>query len=194
MLHVLAKNWWAVALRGACAVIFGLLAFAWPGVTLGALVLLWGAYAFADGIFAIVSAFSGSSGEPWWVLALEGVVGLGAAAAAFFYPGLTTLVLLYIIAAWAIVTGVLEIVVAIRLRKEIEGEFWLALAGLASLGFGFLLIARPLGGALAVVWLIGAYAIAFGVMLIALGFRLKGHKGHMDRSTGVAATPATRRA
>jgi uncharacterized membrane protein HdeD (DUF308 family) len=179
MLHVLARNWWAVALRGLFAVLFGLVAFAWPGVTLGALVLLWGAYAFVDGILAIVSAFSGASGQPWWMLALEGIVGLGAAAAAIFYPGVTALVLLYVIAAWAIVTGVFEIAAAIRLRKEIEGELWLALAGLASVAFGVLLVARPGAGAVSVVWIIGAYAFVFGVMLIALGFRLKAHKDHL---------------
>jgi uncharacterized membrane protein HdeD (DUF308 family) len=176
MLQVLARNWWVVVLRGLCGVLFGLVAFAWPGVTLGALVLLWGAYALADGVLAIASAFSGSSGQPWWVLALEGIAGLGAAAATFFYPGLTALVLLYVIAAWAILTGVFEIAAAIRLRKEIEGEFWLALAGLASVAFGVLLVVRPGAGALSVVWIIGAYALLFGAMLIVLGFRLKGFK------------------
>ena len=181
MLQVLARNWWVVALRGLCGVLFGLMAFAWPGLTLGALVFLWGAYALADGILAIVSAFSGASGQPWWVLALEGMAGLGAAAASFFYPGLTALVLLYVIAAWAILTGLFEIAAAIRLRKEIEGELWLALAGLASVAFGVLLLVRPGAGALSVVWIIGAYALLFGVMLIVLGFRLKGFK---DRPRG----------
>ena len=177
LLEALARYWWAVALRGLFAVIFGVVAFAWPGVTLGALILLYGVYALADGVFAIVAAFSGKTGQPWWVLALEGLVGLGAAAAAFFYPGLTALALLYLIAAWAILTGLLEIAAAIRLRKEIEGEWLLALSGLASVALGVLLVARPAGGALALVWLIGAYAIAFGVLLLVLGFRLKGLKG-----------------
>ena len=107
------------------------------------------------------------------MLGLEGLVGLGAAAVAFFYPGVTALVLLYMIAAWAIVTGIFEIVAAIQLRKEIEGEFWLALAGVASLVFGVILIARPAVGALAVTWMIGLYAVAFGALLIAVGFRVK---------------------
>jgi uncharacterized membrane protein HdeD (DUF308 family) len=174
MLRLMARNWWVIVLRGVCAILFGVLAWTWPGVTLGALVLLWGAYAFIDGVLALVSAFSGASGQPWWVLALEGLVGLGAAAAAVMYPGITALVLLYMIAAWAIVTGVFEIAAAIRLRKEIEGEVWLGLAGLASVLFGLLLVAQPGTGALAVVWIIGTYAILFGTLLVALGFRLKG--------------------
>jgi len=176
MVFLMAKNWWAVALRGVCAILFGVLAWALPAAALGGLVLLWGAYAFADGVLAIVGAFSGASGRPWWVLALEGLVGLGAAAVTFFNPALTAIALLYLIAAWAIATGVLEIAAAIRLRKQIEGEFWLGLAGLASIAFGGLLMARPGAGALAVVWIIGAYAIVFGVMLVALGIRLKGLK------------------
>jgi uncharacterized membrane protein HdeD (DUF308 family) len=128
MLQLMAKNWWAVVLRGVFAILFGVLAWTLPGVTLGALVLLWGAYAFVDGILALVAAFSGAAGRPWWVLALEGIVGLGAAAATVLYPGITAIVLLYLIAAWAMVTGIFEIAAAIRLRKEIEGEFWLGLA------------------------------------------------------------------
>ncbi len=173
MLRDVARNWWLLVLRGACAILFGIFAWTWPGVTLGTLVLLWGAYAFADGVLALVAAGSGRTETPWWVLILEGVVSLAAAAAAVFYPGLTAVVLLYVIAAWAIVTGALEVAAAIRLRKEIEGEFWLGLAGVASLVFGFLLIARPAVGALAVVWLIGLYAITFGILLVVLGFRVK---------------------
>src|SRR5262245_39565865 len=170
-----------VVLRGACAILFGVLAFTWPGVTLGALVLLYGAYAFADGVLAFAAAISGSVGKPWWVLLLEGVVSIAAAGAAVFYPGLTAIVLLYVIAAWAIVKGVFQITAAIQLRKEIEGEVWLGLAGLASLFFGVVPFARPGPGALAVVWIIGAYAIAFGVLLVALGFRLKALKARLER-------------
>ena len=173
MLGMLARNWWMIVLRGVFSIAFGVLAWTWPGITLGVLVLLWGAYAFADGVLALGAAVSGASGKPWWMLTLEGLVGLGAAAVAFFYPGVTALVLLYMIAAWAIVTGIFEIVAAIQLRKEIEGEFWLALAGVASLVFGAILIARPAVGALAVTWMIGLYAVAFGALLIAVGFRVK---------------------
>jgi uncharacterized membrane protein HdeD (DUF308 family) len=187
MLSLIARNWWAVVLRGVLAILFGAIAWMWPGVTMGVLVLMWGAYCFADGVLAIYSAFSGASGQPWWVLALEGVIGLGAAAVAFLYPGLTAVTLVYLIAAWAIATGILEIVAAIRLRAEIKGEFWLGLAGLASVAFGLLLIAQPGVGILAVVWMIGAYAFLFGLMLIALGFHLRRLKGVGDRVAHVAA-------
>jgi len=182
MLRFIARNWWMLVLRGACAILFGVLAFTWPGVTLGALVLLWGVYAFADGILAFAAAFSGAAGTPWWVLILEGLVSIAAAAAAVLYPGITAIVLLYVIAAWAIVTGVFEIAAAIQLRKEIEGEIWLGLAGLASIFFGLALFARPGAGALAVVWIIGAYAIVFGALLVALGFRVKALKAQFATS------------
>jgi uncharacterized membrane protein HdeD (DUF308 family) len=187
MLSLIARNWWAVVLRGVMAILFGVLAWTWPGVTMGALILMWGAYCFADGVLAIVSAVSGSSGQPWWVLALEGGIGLGAAAVAFLYPGLTAIALVYLISAWAIATGILEIAAAIRLRAEIKGEFWLALAGLASVAFGLLLLAQPGVGVLAIVWMIGAYAFLFGVILIALGFHLRRFKGLGDRVARVAA-------
>jgi uncharacterized membrane protein HdeD (DUF308 family) len=174
MLSLITKNWWMVVLRGVFAILFGLMAWTWPGVTLGVLVTIWGIYAFADGILALAAAFSGATGRPWWTLLLEGLVCLGAAGVAFFEPGVTALVLLYIIAWWAIVTGVLEIVAAVQLRKEIEGEFWLGLAGLGSVLFGLFLMIRPGEGALAVTWVIGVYAVLFGVFLVALGFRLKG--------------------
>src|SRR5262245_53082758 len=157
LLQVLARNWWAIELRGVCAILFGLMAWLWPGVTLGALVFLWGVYALADGGLAFAAAFSGSTGTPWWALALIGIVSFGAAGAAFFYPGLTALGLLYVIAFWAIVTGGLAIVAAIELRRLINGELWLALAGIVSIVFGVILIARPGVGALAVTWMIGAY-------------------------------------
>ena len=173
MLHLITRNWWMLVLRGVCAILFGLLAFTRPGLTLGALILLWGIYAFIDGILAFTAAFSGATGTPWWVLTLEGLVGVAAAAAAFLIPGITALVLLYIIAAWAIVKGLFEIAAAIQLRKEIDNEAWLGLAGLASVFLGVVLFARPGVGVLAVVWLIGMYAILFGVLLVALGFRVR---------------------
>jgi uncharacterized membrane protein HdeD (DUF308 family) len=175
MVMTLARNWKLLALRGLCAIIFGILAFVWPGVTLGVLVLLYGAYALIDGVLAIVAALSKrqESGLPWWALLLEGLLGIAAGIVAFVWPGITALFLLFLIAGWAIVTGVFEIIAAIRLRKEIEGELWLALSGALSIIFGLLLIVRPGAGALTVVWLIGAYAIFFGIFLLALAFRLK---------------------
>jgi uncharacterized membrane protein HdeD (DUF308 family) len=179
LLERLSKNWWTVVLRGVFAILFGVIALARPGITLSVFVLLFGVFAIADGIFALAAAFSGGSGRPWWALVLKGIVSFAAAAVAFLLPGITALALLWVIAFWAIVTGVMEIMVAIRLRKEIQGEFFLALGGLVSILFGAFLIARPGEGALAVTWLIGAYAIFFGVMLLALGFRLKGLRGRL---------------
>jgi uncharacterized membrane protein HdeD (DUF308 family) len=171
----LARNWWALALRGVFAVIFGVIAFAWPGITLAALVILYGAYAMADGIFAIAAAITGRPERaPWWALLLEGVLGIAVGIMTFAWPGITALVLLYLIAGWAMATGVLEIAAAIRLRREIRGEWMLALGGVLSIIFGILLVINPGAGALAVIWLIGGYAIVFGSLMIALGFRLRG--------------------
>lgn len=174
LLEALSKNWWAVALRGVCAVVFGVVALVWPGVTLGAFVVLFGVFAIADGIFALAAAFSGGSGRPWWALVLKSIVSFIAAAIAFLLPGITALALLYLIAFWALVIGLMEIIVAMRLRKQIQGEMFLVLSGAFSILFGLLLLARPGAGALALTWMIGGYAIAFGVLLIALSFRLKG--------------------
>lgn len=178
MVTILARNWWALALRGVCAVIFGLLAFIWPQLTLEVLILFYGVFVLIDGVLAIIAAVSKreGSGLPWWALLIEGLLGVAASVATFVWPGITALVLLYLIAAWAIVTGVFEIIAAVRLRKEIEGELWLALSGVLSILFGVLLIARPGAGALAVIWLIGAYALLFGAFLIALAFRLRGYR------------------
>lgn len=173
MLSVYSESWWSLVLRGIAAIAFGVLAFIWPHITLAALVFLWGAYALVDGIFAIGAGVR-SHGEysRWWVLLIEGILSVIAGILAFVIPGITALVLLILIAAWAIVTGIFEIVAAIQLRKYIRGEWLLALAGVASLVFGILLFVNPFAGALAVIWLIGVYAIVFGVLLIALGLRL----------------------
>jgi uncharacterized membrane protein HdeD (DUF308 family) len=168
-----ARHWWAFALRGVVAILFGVLAFAWPGVTLTVLVLFWGAFALVDGVLALVAAFRTDHDHRWGLL-LEGVVGIGAGIVTFVWPGLTALVLLYIIAVWALLTGVLELVAAVRLRKVIQNEWWLALSGIASVLFGLVLLAAPGAGAVAVVWLIAAYAIVFGVLNLALALRLHG--------------------
>lgn len=188
MVGALSRNWWMLALRGVVAVIFGILAFIWPGLTLWALVYLFGAYVLIDGVAALVSAFTGRDvDDRWWVLLLEGLAGIAAGLVAFIWPGMTAFVLLYLIAAWAIVTGIIEIVAAIRLRKEIEGEWVLALSGLASIIFGVLMVIWPGAGALAVVWLIAAYAIFFGILLIFLAFRVRNRgvefRGQMPHAT-----------
>jgi uncharacterized membrane protein HdeD (DUF308 family) len=173
-LAYLHSHWWLVALRGALAVLFGVFAWTWPGPTLLALVILWGAFAIADGVVALLMAWQvRDSGKPVWHLILVGVCGVLAGVLAFAWPGATAIVLLMLIAAWAIVTGVLEIVTAIRIRKEIRNEWLLGLAGALSIVFGVLMVANPGAGALALIAVIGLYAVLFGVLLIALGFRLR---------------------
>jgi uncharacterized membrane protein HdeD (DUF308 family) len=168
-----------LALRGLAAIVFGVLAFVWPDITLFALVLLFGAYMLVDGIFAIVAAVRAAGREArWWLLLIEGVLGVLAGLVAAFWPGLTALALLYFIAAWAIVSGILEVIGAIRLRREIEGEWALGLSGALSVLFGILLVVIPApAGLLSLVWLIGAYALVFGVLLLVLAFRLRSAPG-----------------
>jgi uncharacterized membrane protein HdeD (DUF308 family) len=178
MLHALAENWWLLLLRGIAAIAFGILAFIWPGLTLLTLTFLWGAFAIVDGALALWAALSGKGGEmaPRWWLAIVGVAGVLAGVLAFAWPGITALVLLLFIACWAIIIGALQIWGAIQLRKEIEGEWLLILAGLLSIVFGVILILQPAVGALAVVWLIGWFAILVGASFVGLAFRLKKHK------------------
>ncbi len=178
LLRGLAKNWWLLLLRGIAAIAFGILAFLWPGLTLLTLALLWGAYAMADGVLALVAAVSGTRTEiaPRWWLALVGTAGILAGLLAFVWPVMTAQVLLLFIAGWSIVIGLLQIFGAIRLRHEIEGEWLLILSGLLSVTFGLVLIVQPGAGALAVVWLIGLFSILAGCDYIALAFRLKKHK------------------
>ncbi|HEY8370457.1 MAG TPA: HdeD family acid-resistance protein [Thermodesulfobacteriota bacterium] len=170
----LIASWWVVALRGALNVLFGVLALAWPAVTFVVLVALFGAYAFVNGLFALGAAIFGRT---WtgrrWPLVFEGVVGIGAGLVTLFLPGITAVALIALVAVWAVASGVFEIVEAIRLRREIEGEWMLGLAGLLSVAFGILVLLFPAAGALSIVWLIGAYAIVFGIVLLALGFRLR---------------------
>ncbi|MDB9375433.1 HdeD family acid-resistance protein [Nodularia sphaerocarpa] len=170
----LARNWWTVALRGAIAIIFGLAALFWPDITLTALVLIFAAFVLVSGVLLAAAAFrDGLTHTHGWLMLLEGAIGIAIGIMAFIWPGITALVLLYLIAAWAIVTGVLEIIAAIQVRKEIENEWLLAIAGIASVLFGLLLILWPIAGALAILWIIAAYAIIFGILLLILAFRLR---------------------
>jgi uncharacterized membrane protein HdeD (DUF308 family) len=162
-------------LRGVAAIAFGVLTWIQPGISLAALIMLFGAYSMADGILGIWTAVAGrKEQEHWAVLLLGGLLGIGVGLITFFAPGLTALALLFYIAIWAIATGVLEIVAAIRLRKEIEGEWLLVIAGLASVVFGTLLMAQPAAGAVTLLWLIASYAIVFGALLVILAFKARG--------------------
>jgi uncharacterized membrane protein HdeD (DUF308 family) len=175
MVHALAKNWWMLLLRGIAAIIFGGLALAWPGMTLLTLILFYGAFALVDGVLAIVAAITGGALAPRWWLAIVGLLGIAAGLLTFLMPGVTALVLLYLIAGWAIATGVFQIIGAIRLRKEIDNEWLLILGGVISVLFGVAVMVAPGAGALALIWVIGIYAIIIGVLLVALSFRLKKH-------------------
>ena len=175
---LLTHNWWLLALRGLCAILFGIMAFVWPGITLLGLVFLLGAYTLANGVLALVLAAKAPKGYPrFGSLIFEGILSIVAGLIAFVVPGITALTLLVLIAVWAIVTGIMEIVAAIRLRKVITNEWLLVMAGVASVGFGVLLLLWPGAGALAMLWWIGAFSIVFGVLYIALAFRLRKWKG-----------------
>ena len=174
MLEALRRNWWTLVLRGVCALLFGFTAWIWPGLTLLALLISWGLFALVSGAVTLYSAFARDGQEPRWILLLEGGVSLLAGAVVLFYPRFTALLFLYLLAAWAIVSGVVQIIAAYRLRQEIRGEFWLGFAGVLSLRFGLMLVLRPGAGALTVVWLISVFAVMCGVVLIAWGLHIKG--------------------
>ncbi|HTI63742.1 MAG TPA: DUF308 domain-containing protein [Gemmatimonadaceae bacterium] len=174
MVNVLARNWALVAVRGVIALLFGVFAIARPDVTLSALVILFGAFALVDGLVAVWSALFHRRGEPHWVaLLLGGITGIVIGIGTFAMPAITAVALLYLIAAWAIVRGVVEITMAIQLRKVVTGEWLLALAGVLSVLFGVFLVAYPAAGALAVMLWIGVWAIVVGVVVLALAFRLR---------------------
>jgi uncharacterized membrane protein HdeD (DUF308 family) len=188
---VLSRYWWTTLIRGVIWVLFGIVAFTRPGISLLTLTLLFGGFAFIDGIAHVVSAFGGRrENERWWVLLLTGLAGVLVGVLTFMNPGMTALALLFVIAVWAMATGFLEIVAAIRLRHEIRGEGWLVLAGLVSIAFGASLLFRPLTGALAVIWVIGAYAVVLGIVLIVLSFRAR---GFVHRALAAMNAPRTGR-
>ena len=183
-----AGHWWALALRGAIAILFGLAALLRPDIALEALILLFGAYALVDGVFSIVGVFGGTrGGTPRWLLFIEGVAGILAGLIAFVLPGLTAILLLYLIAAWAIVTGISEIVMAIRLRREIRGEWAVIVGGALSVLFGMILaVIGPVAGLFSLIWLIGIYAVAFGILILIAAFSVRGwDSGSADRPSRV---------
>jgi uncharacterized membrane protein HdeD (DUF308 family) len=171
---VLATNWWALALRGVAAIIFAILTFAMPGITIAVLVILFGAYALVDGVLAVISAIRAAHGHRrWGAFLAEGAVGILAGIITLTIPAAIAAVLVYIVAFWAIVTGVLEISAAIRLRRHIPGEWMLILSGVLSVLFGIVAFWAPIVGALAIVWWLGIYAMIFGVLLLSLAFRIR---------------------
>jgi uncharacterized membrane protein HdeD (DUF308 family) len=176
-----ARNWWVLLIRGILAVLFGLMAFVLPGVTLVTLVLLYGVYALADGIAAL---WVGGRGRTW-SLVLGGVLGILIGIFTFISPGITAIALLYLIAAWAIVRGIFEIITAIQLRREISNEWALIIGGILSILFGVVLVVNPAAGALAMVWVIGIYALVFGLLMIVLAFRVRGLPQRFERSPHV---------
>jgi uncharacterized membrane protein HdeD (DUF308 family) len=177
-LHALSRSWWLMLLRGVASILFGIAAFIWPGLTVLALTLLYGAFAMADGILALGAALSGSGNRamPTWWLVLIGLLGIAAGVVAFLWPGLTAFALVIMIGAWAVTMGVLEIVGALWLRKEIEDEWLLIAAGIVSVLFGLAVLLKPGAGALALVWAIGTFAIVSGILLVAFALRLRRHQ------------------
>ncbi|HEX6124873.1 MAG TPA: HdeD family acid-resistance protein [Pyrinomonadaceae bacterium] len=181
----LTRNWWLFLLRGIVAFVFGLVAIFMPVAAFVSLVIVFGVFALVDGIFTLVSAFtSDARSENWWWLILEGLFGILIGVLTLVQPTVMSEAWLLLIAAWAIVTGVLEIITAVRLRKEITGEFWLILGGLFSIAFGILIAVYPMGAAFAVGLIIGIYALMFGIVLIMLALRMRKHKGGRSEAPG----------
>ena len=174
MNNALARNWWLVVLRGVLAILFGLTAFVWPDITWVVLIMMFGIYTLVDGLVAVGTGLSRAKDSPrWWAFLVEGLVSIAAAVVALIWPQLTGLIMVLVIAGWAVLTGILEIVAAIRLRHEISNEWLLALGGIVSIALGVFLFLRPVAGGIAIIWTVAAYAVIFGGLLIALGFRLR---------------------
>ncbi|HEX4697713.1 MAG TPA: HdeD family acid-resistance protein [Candidatus Udaeobacter sp.] len=175
LLETLKRHWWVPVIRGIAAIVFGMLAFVYPGLTVAILVLFFGAWVLVDGVFRVVAAIGGRATDPEWGWHLViGILGIMIGFLTFHAPRITALALVIYIAAWALMIGATEIALAIKLRREIKGEWFLILMGLVSILFAFMLLWNPIPGALALVWLIGAYAIAFGILGIIFGIRLRG--------------------
>jgi uncharacterized membrane protein HdeD (DUF308 family) len=174
MQDLYARNWWAILIRGIIAIVFGVVAIIWPNETLFILITLFGVFCLVDGIFALVAAIRAATHHAHWAaLVVEGILGLIVGLIAIFHPSAAAVAFLFLIAAWAIITGFLELFAAFRLRRELGGEVLLVLGGIISIVFGILLFASPSAGVVVIAWLIGVYAILFGVLLVGLSFRLK---------------------
>ena len=179
MLEDLSRVWWAFLARGVLAIVFGILTLAWPGLTLAAFVVVFGAYAFVDGIVLVIKAINTWSAKgDHWLLMLEGFVGVGVGTITFAAPAVSSVVLLFYIAAWSLGTGVMEITQAVRLRKEVQKEMWLMLSGIVSIVFAVILMLFPTTGALSFIWLVFIYALLFGLLLGVFAFRLLVQRRH----------------
>jgi uncharacterized membrane protein HdeD (DUF308 family) len=175
MNHILARNWWALALRGVAAIVFGIIAFAFPALTLTVLVLFFAAYLLVDGVFALIAGLRAAERhERWGALALEGIVDIVAGALVVVWPGMTLLVFIYLAAFWALVSGIALLVAAFRLHRQ-HGEWMMILAGVLSVGWGILVALFPIAGLVVWAWWIGAYALIFGIAMLVLAFRLRRH-------------------
>jgi len=174
LIETLKRHWWVPVLRGIAAVLFGIMAFVYPGLTVAVLVLLFGAWILVDGVFRVIGAIGHrASDKEWGFDLIIGIMGIIIGFLTFHAPRITALALIIYIAAWALMIGATEIALAIKLRREIKGEWFLILMGLLSIAFAVMLLWNPLPGALALLWLIGSYAIAFGILAVILGFRLR---------------------
>lgn len=171
---LLARNWWMFLLRGVLALVFGVVAILFPASAFISLVLIFGAFAFVDGVFALIAGITAKS-ENWLWLILEGVIGIFIGVVTLIQPAAMGEAWLILIAVWAVLTGIFEVVTAIKIRKTIEGEFWMILSGLISVAFGVLVLLNPMSGAVAIGFIIGIYAVMFGAALIALSLRLRRH-------------------
>lgn len=176
MIEVLTQKWWAVALRGVLAIVFGIVALVFPGATLVSLALIFGAYAFVSGMFALVAAFGSRGRDAVWYV-LDGILGIAVGVATFFFPGITAQALVFLIGVWAILTGIFEVIAGFEL--PIKRDWLLVISGIISIIFGVLVFAYPVSGALAVVWMIGIYALVHGIMMLAFGIRLRSLRGNI---------------
>ena len=181
MFGLLSRHWWVLGLRGLLAVVFGVLALLWPQRTVDVVVILFGAYALVDGLFSLFSALTTRTRRAaWWLVLMEAVMGIGAGIVTIAWPELTAFVFLYLIAAWAILTGILELAAAALLRRQLEGEWALGIAGVISMVLGVLLALRPESGLVAVAWIIGGYAVVFGVLFLVLAGRLRALRDRVE--------------
>jgi uncharacterized membrane protein HdeD (DUF308 family) len=182
MLAFMTQNWWVIALRGLLAVLFGLAALIWPGPTVLVLVALFAGYAIVDGVFNLGALFLwGAAQQRRWAMILEGIIGIVAGVLALIWPEISVLIFVYLIAVWGVVTGIFEIIASIWLRQKMAGEIFLGLTGVLSLLLGVLLLFQPQAGVVGLAWIIGAYALIFGVLMIVLGFRLRSWGNNMPQ-------------